>query len=523
MRQVSLHAFSTLGLHLFAIPLAALAQVPDGGGDTTMFTELVQTCLVAPAQADCTDLNATLTQCAAELDDAVCAPLFQAPAAVFLDPALMQLAQSILIDRNTTLAAVEDDAPQLFVEIARQDFRTPPDPVRQPDAGEARALEQVMADPSVAAAVARFGGHRPTAGGETIYPQAMFALQRAQRSEGATDEALEPVEVIEGAVNDADLRLGRADFDTLPLMVFDERHAGGDGGAELARAGLGSLARLAVGMQVDGGEIIARADERVVMRRPDADPVVWRDDDAILRQEHTQRWIEGFEDGSTLTRLHRIDGSWTISIRDVTGQSLWRERILADGSSLALINDLDWGTEVALSDLPDAPWRELRVSERTDPALAIALLHEAEGDARALGRTFTLRQVREVHALRALVPELGPMMIDFGANVASVSAAEATKLEAVGRLIERLIAENPRDMFLIEGHTDGTGPAANNLALSDRRAESVALALSEIFAIPPENLIVQGYGERHLRVPTAEAEAGNRRVAIRRISPLLRE
>jgi outer membrane protein OmpA-like peptidoglycan-associated protein len=87
--------------------------------------------------------------------------------------------------------------------------------------------------------------------------------------------------------------------------------------------------------------------------------------------------------------------------------------------------------------------------------------------------------------------------------------------------MERLIADNPRELFLVEGHTDATGPASYNLALSDRRAESVALALTEFFEIPPENLIIQGYGERYLRIPTAAAEERNRRVAIRRITPLM--
>lgn len=71
------------------------------------------------------------------------------------------------------------------------------------------------------------------------------------------------------------------------------------------------------------------------------------------------------------------------------------------------------------------------------------------------------------------------------------------------------------------GSDDLVGLAVHNLVLSDRRAESIALALTETFAIPPENLIFQGYGKRHLRIPTAAAEAGDRRVEIRRISTLL--
>ena len=59
------------------------------------------------------------------------------------------------------------------------------------------------------------------------------------------------------------------------------------------------------------------------------------------------------------------------------------------------------------------------------------------------------------------------------------------------------------------------------LALSVRRAEAVARALTDVFGIPPENLVTQGYGEQYLKVNTQEREEENRRVAIRRITPLV--
>jgi outer membrane protein OmpA-like peptidoglycan-associated protein len=75
---------------------------------------------------------------------------------------------------------------------------------------------------------------------------------------------------------------------------------------------------------------------------------------------------------------------------------------------------------------------------------------------------------------------------------------------------------------MIEGYTDAIGSNAANLALSDRRAESVALALTEYFDVPPENLVVQGYGEEFLKIPTLGDERANRRASVRRITDLLR-
>ena len=76
-------------------------------------------------------------------------------------------------------------------------------------------------------------------------------------------------------------------------------------------------------------------------------------------------------------------------------------------------------------------------------------------------------------------------------------------------------------MFLIEGHTDAVGSDVDNLSLSDRRAESVAMVLSQQFGVPAENLTTQGYGEQFLKVQTQAPEQQNRRVTVRRISPLL--
>ncbi len=77
------------------------------------------------------------------------------------------------------------------------------------------------------------------------------------------------------------------------------------------------------------------------------------------------------------------------------------------------------------------------------------------------------------------------------------------------------------EIFLIEGHTDAVGSDIDNLTLSDRRAEEVAIILTETFGVPPENLVTQGYGEEFLKIPTLRAERVNRRVAVRRITPLL--
>jgi outer membrane protein OmpA-like peptidoglycan-associated protein len=121
-----------------------------------------------------------------------------------------------------------------------------------------------------------------------------------------------------------------------------------------------------------------------------------------------------------------------------------------------------------------------------------------------------------------LAAEVDVERITFASGSAAITPEQANALADLGEVMQDMLVKNPAEMFLIEGHTDATGAAALNLALSDRRAESVALALSEYFAIPPENMIVQGYGETELRINTQASEPQNRRVAVRLITPLLR-
>jgi outer membrane protein OmpA-like peptidoglycan-associated protein len=45
--------------------------------------------------------------------------------------------------------------------------------------------------------------------------------------------------------------------------------------------------------------------------------------------------------------------------------------------------------------------------------------------------------------------------------------------------------------------------------------------LTNQFGVPAENLTTQGYGKQFLKIPTDGPERANRRVAVRRITPLL--
>jgi outer membrane protein OmpA-like peptidoglycan-associated protein len=138
-------------------------------------------------------------------------------------------------------------------------------------------------------------------------------------------------------------------------------------------------------------------------------------------------------------------------------------------------------------------------------------------------RSYTLDQVRRSPALRERVRRVDIDTITFDFGSWDLSDEQARALTGVAEAINRAIEQNPSEVFLIEGHTDAVGDELDNLTLSDRRAETVARLLTEIFEVPAENLTTQGYGEQYLKIDTQEPERENRRVTIRRITPLLNQ
>jgi outer membrane protein OmpA-like peptidoglycan-associated protein len=136
-------------------------------------------------------------------------------------------------------------------------------------------------------------------------------------------------------------------------------------------------------------------------------------------------------------------------------------------------------------------------------------------------RAYSAYEIATNHDVREMMPgiEIDTLNFDFGS--AEVRPEEIDKLDAIGEVIERIVAERPDEVFLIEGHTDAVGSHAANDALSQRRAQAVVEALLDYFIIEPENLQTVGLGKRYLKILTPDPEEENRRVTVRRITPLL--
>ncbi len=320
-------------------------------------------------------------------------------------------------------------------------------------------------------------------------------------------------------VTEVDSRASSEEFAAAPVTVAPGKKTGL---SDFEKVGLIALGALVIGAIIKGNrQVVSNSGDRVVVRQPDGSYVVYKDDNALLREPGSTVRTETFADGSTRTIGQRTDGSRIVTIRDATGRVLQRVAYDRTGHGTVLIDDLQAEEHVDVTTLPRVRSDRNQISLEGDDAELRAQL--AAAGAADLGRKFSLRQIRHIPEVRYLAPTIAVNTITFETGSSAIQATEARKLNKLGKLISRLIEESPGEVFLIEGHTDAVGSAASNLALSDRRAESVAKALTEYFGVRPENLVVQGYGEGELKIDTLGDERANRRVAVRIITPLLRQ
>lgn len=336
----------------------------------------------------------------------------------------------------------------------------------------------------------------------------------------AEDGAAEDVEVEE--LSAEDVRSSSEDFTTNATgeARAESNQGGGQTGglSNFEKALLLGLGAAVVGSVLNNGDaVVSNSGDRVVVER-DGELVVLKDDDVLLRQPGAQVQTRTFDDGSTRTVVTREDGTQIVTIRSSDGRVLRRARILEDGTQVSLFDDTQESQAVVVSELPAQTVVETRASQSDVDALRRALMVQ---QSTRLDRSFSLRQIRNIEQVRVLAPEVQLDTVTFASGSAAIDPSQAEELTNLGLAIAEIISEDPRQVFLIEGHTDAVGDAGYNLALSDRRAETVALAMTEYFGVPPENLITQGYGESILKVQTLSAERENRRASIRNITSLL--
>lgn len=277
---------------------------------------------------------------------------------------------------------------------------------------------------------------------------------------------------------------------------------------------------------------------RTIIREPDR-TIIREGQQTIIRHDETDRFRYGARDvhlerhgNENIMVVVRPNGDRIVDTIDENGFLIRRARILPDGREIIIIDDHPrehrfdprFGFGSFFVDLPPPVIRMPRDryivdDDRANQALIYETLIAPPVD--AIERPYSLDEIRYSAPLRDRMPRIDLDTLTFDTGSWELTPDQIERLAIIADGLNRAITRNPREVFLIEGFTDAVGSDVDNLSLSDRRAESVAIALTQHFGVPAENLATQGYGAQYLKVPTSEPERANRRVTVQRITPLL--
>ncbi|RVM05119.1 hypothetical protein CN142_23185, partial [Sinorhizobium meliloti] len=273
--------------------------------------------------------------------------------------------------------------------------------------------------------------------------------------------------------------------------------------------------------------VVEEVDDRVILGVGDR-IFVRGDDRPRLRRNSEESFYETLPRGRVRETIVRPGGYRIVTIYNEYGDILTRTRVDRGGEEYVMMYapeyEEDRPTIVDVGyDLPpmrlSIPVDEYIVDVAEDPDRDYYEFL-SEPPVEPVERVYTIDEVRHSARLRDKVRRIDLDTITFATGSAEVSMSQAKTMRNVAEAMNKVLEKDPGETFFIEGHTDAVGADQSNLVLSDERAESVAVLLTEVYGIPAENLVTQGYGERFLKIRTDGPEQENRRVTIRRVTPL---
>ena len=276
----------------------------------------------------------------------------------------------------------------------------------------------------------------------------------------------------------------------------------------------------------EGGRTVITEPGRIIIRDPGGQSFVRHDE--MERFRFGARDIRTEREGNdTRTIVIRPDGVQIIAVIGPDGGLLRRIRRDRDGREVIIIDNTYRDPAAVGGFYVDLPPPVVRIpydryivdAGDATPDVIYETMEAPPVD--RIERRYSLDEIRYSPNVRMLMPSIDLNTITFDLGSWEISPDQAAKLQVIADGLNRAIARNPREVFLIEGHTDATGNDTDNLSLSDRRAESAAELLTQQFGVPAENLTSQGYGSQYLKEQTDGPSRINRRVTVRRITPLL--
>src|SRR5262249_48283080 len=234
---------------------------------------------------------------------------------------------------------------------------------------------------------------------------------------------------------------------------------------------------------------------RVVIEEPGKRIIVREGSTTIIRHDETERFhmvgggtplIER-RGAERLAYIDRPGGYKIINVTDADRRLLRRIRRGPDGREIVIINNRGPGFVTGLgvglaagvilglaAPVITIPREQyiVDVSAAPAPVLYQTLYAPPLVD---IERPYSLDDIRYNLALRDRMRRIDIDSITFETGSWEVTPDQQLRLQAVADALLQVLSANPDEVFMIEGHTDAVGNDVDNLSLSDRRAESVAV------------------------------------------------
>lgn len=277
---------------------------------------------------------------------------------------------------------------------------------------------------------------------------------------------------------------------------------------------------------VEGGRTVYTEPDRIIIRDPGGQAYVRGND--LYRFRYGARDIRtDIVGGETRTVVIRPDGSEVITVVGADGSLLRRIRRDPGGRELVIIDNSYRDPRSVGGFYVDVPPPVVNIpydryivdAEEASPDVIYQTM--VAPPVQRIDRRYSLDEIRYSPNVRMQMPSIDVNTINFETGSWTIPPDQAARLQVIADGLNQAIQRNPREVFLIEGHTDAVGNDVDNLSLSDRRAQAAAELLTQQFNVPAENLTSQGYGEQYLKEQTQGPSRINRRVTVRRITPLL--
>jgi outer membrane protein OmpA-like peptidoglycan-associated protein len=185
--------------------------------------------------------------------------------------------------------------------------------------------------------------------------------------------------------------------------------------------------------------------------------------------------------------------------------------VLSMTAGLALAGDTVSADKILNALKPKSATRGLSVGPQVDTAAQAKEASFVDKLRNRKTRSLSLGERQEIAEIASTKPKID-LEIRFDYNSADISKASMPAVQELGKALSD--ASLKGSTFVVAGHTDAVGGEGYNQDLSERRADTIKLYLTEKFGLNGSDLVTVGYGKTQPKDPNAPMDPVNRRVQV---------